>query len=213
MKVLIIGATGRVGSLLVKELVHKGHEVFVGTRNTENTTLKKDHVTPIYLDLLSDAETISDSMPPDTGAIFFVSGSRGKSLLQVDLHGAVKTMQAAESKGIKRYIMLSSTFALQPERWNKSVPGDLTDYYIAKHYADQWLVNNTALDYTILQPGSLKEEKGSGKIKVNVDASGQNAIENVALTLAAVLEYPSTIGKVITMHDGETPIEEAIRSV
>lgn len=52
-------------------------------------------------------------------AIYFVAGSRGKDLLETDAMGAVKTMQAAEKDGIKRYIMLSSLYALQPEMWSK----------------------------------------------------------------------------------------------
>ena len=56
---------------------------------------------------------------------YFVAGSRGKDLLQTDLYGAVKMMQAVEKKGnLKRYIHLSSLFALQPDKWG----GALTDY-------------------------------------------------------------------------------------
>jgi hypothetical protein len=52
---------------------------------------------------------------------------------------------------------------LQPERWNESFLSDLADYNIAKHYADLYLTTQTQLDYTILQPGALKEEQGTGK--------------------------------------------------
>ncbi|WP_429877067.1 NAD(P)H-binding protein [Fictibacillus sp. NRS-1165] len=46
----------------------------------------------------------------DAEAIFFVTVSRGKDLLKIDLKGAVKVMRAAENKKIKRFIMLSSVF-------------------------------------------------------------------------------------------------------
>jgi len=151
--------------------------------------------------LLSDIDTLAESMN-DVDVIYFVSGSRGKNLLQIDLHGAIKTMQAAEKARVKRYIMLSSVFALQPERWNESFLSDLTDYNIAKHYADLYLTIQTDLDYTILQPGGLKEGQGTGKIEANVTSPGTNSIANVVDTLVAVLENNSTIGKVILMHDG-----------
>jgi len=144
-------------------------------------------------------------------AVYFVSGSRGKNLLQIDLHGAIKTMQAAERVGAKRYILLSSVFALQPEHWKESFLSDLTDYNIAKHYADLYLSTQTQLDYTILQPGALKEEQGTGKIETNVISPGSNSIANVVDTLVAILADDSTIGRVILMHDGDTPISEAIR--
>ena len=209
MKILVIGVTGRVGSLLTERLLKKNHTV-VGTTRQEGNVFDSPNFSQVNLDLTESLEVIRKTMPKDLDAIYFVSGSRGKNLLQVDLHGAIKTMQAAESLNINRYIMLSTVFSLQPKRWNESFLQGLTDYYIAKHYADQWLINNTDLNYTILQPGVLKEIKGSGKIKVNVENPGENAIENVVSTLIEVLSNESAFKKVITMHDGETPIKEAI---
>jgi hypothetical protein len=119
-------------------------------------------------------------------------------------------MQAADKAGVKRYIMLSSVFALQPERWNESFLSNLTDYNIAKHYADVYLTAQNQFDYTILQPGALKEEPGTGKIETNGTNPGSDSIANVVDTLVSILENNSTIGKVILMHDGNTPITEAL---
>lgn len=136
-----------------------------------------------------------------------------KSFTDRDLHGAIKTMQAAEKAAVKRYIMLSSVFALQPDRWSESFLSDLTDYNIAKHYADLYLTTQTQLDYTILQPGALKEELGTGKIDTKIINPGSNSIANVVDTLVAILGNNSTIGKVILMHDGDTPIDEALNQL
>jgi uncharacterized protein YbjT (DUF2867 family) len=208
MKILVIGATGRVGQLLVKALLHENHTV-AGTSRKAGLLVDSSNFSPINLDLLGSVEEIEEMIPNEIDAIYFVSSSRGKNLLQVDLHGAIKTMQAAENLKVKRYIMLSSVFALQPNRWNESFLQPLTDYYIAKHYADQWLLS-TALNYTILQPGALEEKEGSGMIKVNVENPGGNAIENVVTALVEILNNQAAFKKVITMHDGETPIKEAI---
>ncbi|NML69143.1 SDR family oxidoreductase [Chryseobacterium sp. RP-3-3] len=210
MKVLVIGANGRVGSLLVARLAAQ-HQVLAGSRNP-NSENKVDNFEHLFIDLLSDVDAIAESMS-GIDAIYFVSGSRGKNLLQVDLHGAIKTMQAAEKVGVKRYIMLSSVFALQPEHWKESFLKDLTDYNIAKHYADLYLTTQTQLDYTILQPGALKEEQGTGRIETNVISAGSNSISNVVDTLVAILENDLTIGKVILIHDGNTPIDEALNQL
>ncbi|SDM25533.1 NAD(P)H-binding protein [Pedobacter antarcticus] len=208
MKVLVIGANGRVGSLLIEKLASQ-HQVIAGSRHSKaiNNSYNVEHS---YIDLLNDVNSITESMN-GVDAVYFVSGSRGKNLLQIDLHGAIKTMQAAERVGAKRYILLNSVFALQPEHWKESFLSDLTDYNIAKHYADLYLSTQTQLDYTILQPGALKEEQGTGKIETNVISPGSNSIANVVDTLVAILADDSTIGRVILMHDGDTPISEAIR--
>lgn len=207
MKLFIAGATGRVGEELIANLVKKGHYIYAGARHEEQ--LKQSaSVQPVHLDLHANIEEIKETLR-DSEAVYFVAGSRGKDLLQTDLYGAVKLMQAVEQKGIKRYIHLSSLFALQPEKWSES----LTDYNIAKFFSDHWLIDQTNLDYTILQPGSLKETAGSGRITTDVQTVSENAIENVAAVLAALLDQENTIKKTILMGDGDVPIKEALDKV
>lgn len=213
MKILVIGASGRVGGELVKQLLADEHQV-IGTTRQEKKLFDNDNYTQLDLDITASKESIEKQLDQDIDAVYFVAGSGGKNVLEVDLHGAVKTMQAAQDKGIKRYIMLSSVFSLETEKWdNNPNIADLKDYYISKHYADHWLVNNSSLDYTIVQPGALKERDGTGKITINDTSSGENAIEDVATTLAAVLTADNTIGKVFNLHNGDIDINEAIATV
>ena len=213
MKILVVGASGRVGGNLVKQLLADEHQV-IGTTRQEKKLFDNDNYSQLDLDITASKESIEKQLDQDIDAVYFVAGSGGKDVLEVDLHGAVKTMQAAQDKGIKRYIMLSSVFSLETEKWdNNPNIADLKDYYISKHYADHWLVNNSSLDYTIVQPGALKERDGTGKITINDTSSGENAIEDVATTLAAVLTADNTIGKVFNLHNGDIDINEAIATV
>lgn len=212
MNILVIGASGRVGSELVKQLLEKGYKV-TGTSRDEKRLFDNDNYSHLALDLSADKNDLERQIAHDFDAVYFTAGSGGKAVLEVDLHGAVKTMQIAESKGLKRYIMLSTVFSLDTAKWTLPGINQLRDYYIAKHYADQWLVNNTALDYTIVQAGALKEREATGKIDINSDSAGENAIKDVAATLAAVLDADNTIRRVFHIHNGETPIEQALTSI
>lgn len=165
------------------------------------------------LDLLANKNDIQNQIDDDVEAIYFVAGSGNKNLLEVDLHGAVKTMQAAQDKGINRYIMLSTVFSLDTSKWTSPAIENLKEYYIAKHYADQWLVNDSTLDYTIVQAAALKERAGTGKITINGTDAGENAIADVASTLAAVLNADSASKKVFSMQNGETAIDKAIATL
>ena len=209
MKILVIGASGRVGTDLVKQLLADNHQV-IGTTRQKEKLFNDDNYSQLDLDITADKEAIQQQIEQDIDAVYFVAGSGGKDVLEVDLHGAVKTMQAVEDKGIKRYIMLSTVFSLDTSKWDSPGIADLKEYYICKHYADQWLVNNSSLDYTIVQAGALKERAATGKITINDDNAGENSIEDVATTLAAVLNANNTTKKVFSMHNGETPIDEAI---
>ena len=209
MKILVIGASGRVGTDLVNQLLADNHQV-IGTTRQEEKLFTDDNYSQLDLDITAEKEAIQKQIDQDIDAVYFVAGSGGKDVLEVDLHGAVKTMQAAEEKGIKRYIMLSTVFSLDTSKWDNAGIADLKEYYICKHYADQWLINNSSLDYTIVQAGALKEREATGKVTVNDDNAGENSIADVATTLAAVLNANNTIKKVFSMHNGETAIDEAI---
>ena len=209
MKILVIGASGRVGTDLVKQLLADDHQV-IGTTRQEEKLFNDDNYSQLDLDITAEKDAIQQQIDADIDAVYFVAGSGGTDVLEVDLHGAVKTMQAVEDKGIKRYIMLSTVFSLDTSKWDHPGIADLKEYYICKHYADQWLVHNSALDYTIVQAGALKERTGTGKITINDDNAGENSIEDVATTLAAVLNASNTTKKVFSMHNGETTITDAI---
>lgn len=205
MHILVIGASGRVGKELVADLLQEGHQV-TGTTRQKEKLFNNSNYHQIELNLKAQQKEIEATIPKETEAIYFVSGSRGKDLLQVDLHGAVKTMIAAEKLNIKRYIMLSALHSLEPEKWTAIV-----DYFTGKHFADLWLINQTNLDYTIVQPGSLTETPGTGKIDVtHLDRDGDISIEDVATALKEVLDHKNTYKKMIPMLSGSTPIAEVI---
>lgn len=212
MKILVIGASGRVGGQLVEQLLNDNHHV-VGTTRQDKQLFDSSNYSQLDLDLTAAKDEIQKQIDDDIEAVYFVAGSGGKDILEVDLHGAVKTMQAAQDKGIKRYIMLSSVFSLDTSKWDVPAIAELKNYYIGKHYADNWLVNDSKLDYTIVQPGALKERAGTGKIAINTEEAGENAIEDVAATLAAVLSADNAIKKVFHMQNGETDIKDAIASL
>ncbi|HFI0138388.1 SDR family oxidoreductase [Streptococcus suis] len=212
MKVFIAGATGRVAEETIKNLVQLGHQVTAGARQPE-CVIALDKVNPVKLDLHADIKELAE-LVKDHDAVYFLAGSRGKDLLQTDAFGAVKLMQAAEASQVKRFVLLSSIFATEPEKWSDPNLVNITDYNIAKFFADQWLIHNTTLDYTIVQPGNLVEaETGSGLIELNVKQSQPNTIPNVAEVLATVLDKKNTYAQIIQMSDGETPISQAVSSI
>lgn len=211
-KVFVAGGSGRVATELIKDLVADGHQVIAGARHPEKI-VEMDGVTPVTLDLRGDVAKIA-SLMAGANAVYFVAGSRGKDLLQTDAMGAVKTMQAAERAGIKRYIMLSSMYVLQPEKWaDYPALAAITDYNIAKFFADNYLIHNTDLDYTIVQPATLTEEAATDKVTFGEGDDTTNPIPDVAQVLATVLANGNTIGKVILMRTGDTPIDTAVKEV
>jgi nucleoside-diphosphate-sugar epimerase len=212
MKVFVAGASGRVGRKLTEDLVADGHDVIAASRHPESIE-QTAHVHPVHMDLHGSVENLSRVLD-DADAVYFVAGSRGADLLQTDAFGAVKLMEAAKRDGISRFVILSSIFALEPEKWAVTKGIDtIIDYDIAKFFADNYLVHQSGLDYTVVQPGTVTEDPGTGKITIDAGQAGTNPIDDVALTLAKVLEHSNTIGKVLKMRTGDTPIDRALADV
>ncbi len=212
MKIFIAGATGRVAKFVVEGLLAKGHTLVCGSRHPELLT-ESERCKPVLLDLHDDVSKIQELIN-GCDAVYFLAGSRGKDLLQTDAFGAVKLMWAAEAAGISRYIMLSSLYALEPEKWAVSPSlQKITNYNISKFFADHYLIHSTSLNYTIIQPSILKEEPATGKIEIDPASDGANPIPDVAAVLCSVLDKENTYRKVIKCKSGDTPIETALAAV
>src|SRR5690606_39570904 len=83
-------------------------------------------------------------------------------------------------------------------------------YAQAKTAADDHL-RQTSLDWTILGPGGLTLDSGTGRIAVGFELQGGKVSrDDVAAVAAAVLADGSTIDKTIPFIGGDTPIDEAL---
>lgn len=214
MKVFVAGATGRVAEFLMKDLLDQGHEVIAGARRPE-AVIQAEGIRPVAMDLTGPVDDLVE-LVKGVDAIYFTAGSRGKDLLQTDAFGAVKLAQAAEAAGVQRFIMLSSLDATKPENWGwyEKAGSGMVNYIIAKFFADNYVINQTKLNYTILQPTVLVEsEKADGQVSFGITEAKTNSIPNVALVLAELLEAENTYKQVITMSDGDQEIAQALASI
>lgn len=146
-------------------------------------------------------------------AIVFTAGSGGSTgadqTLLIDLDGAVKTVEAAELLGIKRFIMVSAFQANNRENWSEVIK----PYYVAKHYADRALLNSE-LTYTIIRPGGLVNEPGTGHVNAAEKLErGSIAREDVAATIFAALTEEHTYKRSFDLIAGETAIPQALKMI
>ena len=105
--------------------------------------------------------------------------------------------------------MVSAISADRPEEWSDQ----MRPYYEAKADADRRVLES-GLDHTIVRPGGLTDDAGTGCVTVGTNLEGGQIPRNdVAAVIVAVLATPSTIGKTFELVSGETPIDEAIRGL
>ena len=212
-RVILVGATGRVGALTCEDLVKAGHEVVACARGASRIPVSQQ-VEPLTLDLHDPLSKVTDAFRKSHAeVVVFTAGSRGTDINQIDALGALKTIEAAKAVGITRYVMLGAIYAADWLRWEqpqvKPAIDALADYYVTKNMADQYLISS-GLDYTIIEPGSLTEQDGTGIIQVEPDGPGPIPIADVAQCLADCVDLPQTSGRIYNIIKGRTPIRQAL---
>ena len=216
MNVFLIGSNGQVGKHIVNLLSNgDDHHLKAMVRSEEQAkALKQSGVEAVVADLEGSVDELADAMSGCEAVIFSAgSGSQtgpDKTLL-VDLDGAVKSMEAAEKAGVKRYIMVSAFQAHNRESWKES---PIKSYMVAKHYADRLLVASR-LNYTIIRPGLLTNDPSSGKVKVDENLTSIDAIprEDVAKTVVTSLNEENTFRRSFDLISGDTDINAALKDL
>jgi uncharacterized protein YbjT (DUF2867 family) len=212
VNVVIVGGHGKIGLRLEKILAERGDSPRGIVRKTEQAAdLEQIGAEPIVLDI--ENVEIDDAVAGADAVVFAAGAGPGSGPARkrtVDYGGAVKLMEAAISHDIRRYVIVSAIGANHPERWTDQ----MRPYYEAKAEADK-VVSESGLDYTIVRPGGLTEEPGTGRVRIaeQLETGGSVSRDDVATVIAEVLVADNTIGKAFDLLGGETPIPEAVRSL
>jgi len=212
MKILVIGAHGAIGQMLIKQLAANDNEVLAAVRDVKQIEQTKQ-ITPIVFNLEDSYEELAKAMV-GMDAVVFTAGSGGKTgadkTILIDLDGAVKSMKAAEMAGVKRFVLVSALYAENPEMWSDG----MRPYYVAKYYADEWLKNNTALNYTIIRPGSLTNEEPTNQIAISTGKgdAGKISRADVATVVSEVLANEQIGNKIFNVITGNQAVNDAINN-
>lgn len=210
-RVLIIGGHGKIALRLAPLLVERGDVVTGVIRNPDH----QDEVAATgAIPLIADVEHLDTAgmveILEGQDAVVWSAGAGGgnpERTYAVDRDAAIRSMDAAKTAGVSRYVMVSYLGAGPDHGVPES--SSFFAYAEAKTAADEHL-RASGLDYTILAPGPLTLDEPTGLIEVSVPGDGRVARADVAAVVAAVLADDSTIGRTIAFGNGGTPITEAI---
>jgi nucleoside-diphosphate-sugar epimerase len=210
MEVAIGGGHGKIGLLLGALLVQGGHTALGLIRDpAQEDDLHAAGVEPVICDLEAD-DDVAEAVSGADAVVFAAGAGPGSSVERkrtMDLGGAVKLIEAAKAEGIRRYLIVSSTGAGDPPAEGGDVFGE---YLRAKAEADRRLAAS-GLDYTIVRPGPLSDDPGTGRVKIAERVERVDIPRgDVAAVLLACLEDDSSIGKTFEVVGGEVPVAEAV---
>ncbi|UAB82053.1 SDR family oxidoreductase [Marixanthomonas sp. SCSIO 43207] len=210
-KVLVVGANGTTGKKIVEVLDrYRNYAPVAMIRHQDQAEQfeKKDIET-----VMGDLEKNVSHTVTRIHKIIFAAGSGGatsdEKTTAVDQEGAKKLIDLAKIAGIRKFVMLSSMGADNPEQVE-----DLQHYLKAKQNADEHL-RNSGMNYSIVRPGALTNDEGKGKIKLakKLNERGSITRDDVAETLVAALHDDIAPNQTFEILQGETEIEEALKEV
>ena len=206
--VLVAGANGTTGKLIVSYLDQSQYynPVAMVRKQEQQKQFKIQGIDTVSGDLEKDLSKAVKGIDK----VIFAAGSGGNTgpekTIDVDQEGAKRLIDASKDVEVKKFIMLSSINADNPESSES-----LRHYLEAKRKADNYL-KNSGLNYTIVRPGTLKNEEGTRKIEAALDVEhGEVTRDDVAYTLVHVLNDDVAQNAVFEMVEGEQRIEDAIK--
>lgn len=207
MRVLVIGANGAIGKQVVQKLKDTEHEPVAMVRHSDQVAFFEDFgAKTVVADLEQNFEKAFDKID----AVIFAAGSGGHTgadkTVIIDQEGAIESTDLAKKFDVQRFMIVSSMGAGNPKEAKQ-----IKHYQYAKHRADEHL-KQSGLIYTILRPGGLTNEAGTGKVNLQEHISERGTIprEDVAATLVHLLNNPRAENQVFDLLEGETSIENVL---
>jgi uncharacterized protein YbjT (DUF2867 family) len=170
---------------------------------------------PAVLDLESASVDEVAAVVSGADAVVFAAGAGPGSGPErkhtVDYGAAVLLAEAAERAGVRPYLLVSS---MGVEQARKGTPRGMDPvfavYLQAKLRAEDEILPRPGLDTTIVRPGRLTDDPGTGRVTLGHGIeSGEIPRDDVAVVLAEILHEMKT-NDVVEVVSGPTPIGEAV---
>ncbi|MEV6905475.1 NAD(P)H-binding protein [Amycolatopsis sp. NPDC051071] len=216
MRVVIAGGHGQIALKLEKLLTGRGDQAVGIVRNPDHVAdLEAIGAEAVVLDLeKSDVDAVAKVLEGADAAIFAAGAGPGSGTDRkdtVDRAAAALFAAASEQAGVRRHIQVGS---INADIWETAdVPDDFRMYLKAKKAAEDDL-RARDLDWTILRPGQLTNDEGTGKILIAESTErGPIPRQDVAAILVALLDHPSTAGRILTTISGDTAISQAVSAL
>ena len=214
MRVVIAGGHGKIALILERLVSQRGDSVAGFIRNpAQAADLEAVGAEPLVVDLeQASVDEVANHLDGADAVVFAAGAGPGSGAARketVDRDAAILLADAAEAANVRRYLMVSSTGA--DANAVDSKDSVFTAYLRAKGAADDNVRARAALDSTIVRPGHLTNDPGTGRVEI-ADQTLRGSIprEDVAAVLLAALDAPGTAGQMFEVISGDTPIADAV---
>lgn len=211
MKIALIGATGFVGSAILREALNRGHEITAIVRHLEKLT-PHPNLHPKHGDVYKKNDVARLVAGHDAVISAFNPGWKNPDLYNQQIKGAQFIINGVKKAGVKRLLFVGGAGSLEvkpdvqlvdtpefPKEWKQGA--------LATREASNMLRKESDLEWSFLPPSSvLQSGQRTGKYRIGTDqlltdAKGESRIslEDYALAMLEEMEHPRHVRQRFTV--------------
>ena len=211
MKIALIGATGFVGSAILKEALQRGHDVTAIVRHPEKV---KPHpkLRPHKADVQKGDEVTRSVAGHDAVISAFNPGWSTPDIYNQQVKGTRAIIDGVKKAGVKRLLFVGGAGSLEVKPGVQSVdlpefPAEYKQGALATREALNLLRKEPSLDWSFLSPSAdLFPGQRTGKFRLGTDqlladAQGKSriSVEDYAMAMIDEVEKPNHIHRRFTV--------------
>jgi len=211
MKIALIGATGFVGSAILKEALYRGHEVTAIVRNPDTLT-PHEKLRPMKGDVYNKDEVVRLVAGHDAVISAFNPGWSNPDIYSQQIKGTHSIINGVKKSGVKRLLFVGGAGSLEvtPGVQSVDMPGFPAEYKqgaLGTREALNMLRKETDLEWSFLSPSAdLFPGPRTGKFRLGTDqlltnAQGESriSVEDYAMAMINEVEKPQHIRRRFTV--------------
>ncbi|QAU33342.1 NAD(P)-dependent oxidoreductase [Janthinobacterium sp. 17J80-10] len=210
MKIALIGATGFIGTAILKEALARGHEVTALVGHPEKLAAAT-HLTALGADVLDSAK-LAGQLPGHDAVISAFSGHAQSNVYEYYMQGIQAIIDATKRAGVARLLVVGGAGSLEaapgllvidtpefPAQWKGTAQGALDALHLLKQDA--------TLNWTMLSPSAViapgqrtgKFRLGTDQLLVNDKGESTISVEDYAAAMIDELESPAHVRQRFTV--------------
>jgi uncharacterized protein YbjT (DUF2867 family) len=198
MKVFVAGATGATGQRIIQVLCDRQIAVRALVRDLEKARLTLPANVELVQGDVSSADALAIALG-DCDAIICATGAKPSfdptGPYQVDYLGTKNLVNAAKSRGVEKFVIVSSLCV-------SKLFHPLNLFWLVLYWKQQGedYLKNSGLTYTIVRPGGLKNDQTAGPLvmsKADTLFEGSIPRQQVAEVCVEALFQPAAHNKVV----------------
>lgn len=178
MNILVLGATGRVGSQIVTHALHDGHQVTVLVRSPEKIQINNENLSILQGNVLNKEDIFRAMHGIDV--VISALNTDGTTTLTESMPLIIEAMQ---HEGIRRIMTIGTAGILQSRttpdslRYQSSESKRKSVRAAIEHHKVYDMLKESTLDWTIVCPTYLPDGERIGKYRVERDFLPEGGVE------------------------------------